>query len=112
MKGKFFLVCLFLAAASACRAGAAEFPASDARITWVGRTEVQGSDVSFDWSGVYAIVRFFGDELRLRASDNGKDYFNVWLDEMSAEPFGTFCLQGAPEGFGTCYGILAVHLAV
>ena len=26
--------------------------------------------------------------------------------------FYTFCLQGAPEGFGTCYGILAVHLAV
>lgn len=94
MKGKIFLVCLFLAAASACRAGAGEFPASDARITWVGRTEVQGNDVSFDWSGVYAIVHFFGDELRLRASDSGKDYFNVWLDEMSVEPFGTFCLQG------------------
>lgn len=93
MKGKFILACLLLAAASACRAGAEEFPASDARITWVGRTAVQGGDVSFDWSGVYAIVQFYGNELRLRASDSGKDYYNVWLDEMSAEPHSTFCLQ-------------------
>ena len=93
MKGKIILACLLLAAASACRAGAEEFPASDARITWVGRTAVQGGDVSFDWSGVYAIVQFYGDELRLRASDSGKDYYNVWLDEMSAEPHSTFCLQ-------------------
>lgn len=93
MKGKLFWACLLLAAASACRLAAEEFPASDPRITWVGRTAVQGSDVSFDWSGVYAVVRFSGDRLQLRASDSGKDYYNVWLDEMSAKPHGTFCLQ-------------------
>ena len=93
MKGKVLFVCLLLAAASACHAAAGEFPASDARITWVGRTAVQGGDVSFDWSGVYAIVQFYGDELKLRASDSGKNYYNVWLDDMSAEPHNTFCLQ-------------------
>ena len=95
MTGKHLLACLLLLAAPACRTAAGEFPASDTRITWVGRTAVQGSDVSFDWSGVYAIVRFSGDELKLRASDSGKNYYSVWFDraDMTAEPDNSFCLQ-------------------
>ena len=93
--GQHLLACLLLLAAPVCRVAAEEFPASDSRITWVGRTAVQGSDVSFDWSGVYALVRFHGDTLTLRASDTGKDYFNVWFDRdaMTALPDTTFCLS-------------------
>jgi lysophospholipase L1-like esterase len=104
MKGKIILTCLLLAALSACRVAAGEFPASDARITWVGRTAAQGGDVSFDWSGVYAIVEFYGNELKLRASDSGKDYFSVWLDDndMTARPRWTFCLSSRDTTVTVC----------
>ena len=92
---KHFLVFLLLLAAPACRIAAEEIPASDSRITWIGRTAVQDGNVSFDWSGVYAIVHFRGDALTLRASGSGKDYFNVWIDRdaMAALPDATFCLN-------------------
>ncbi len=35
-----------------------ETPASDSRIEYTGRTLTIGSDVSYDWSGVYFRVRF------------------------------------------------------
>ena len=92
---KHFLVFLLLLAAPACRIAAEEIPASDSRITWIGRTAVQDGNVAFDWSGVYAIVHFRGDALTLRASGSGKDYFNVWIDRdaMAALPDATFCLN-------------------
>ncbi|MCI1640745.1 MAG: hypothetical protein LKI42_05675, partial [Bacteroidales bacterium] len=55
-------------------------PASDGRITFVGRTSVNGDNVSFDWSGVYARIDFNGKYVALKAGDTRKDYFNVWLD--------------------------------
>ena len=48
-------------------------PASDSRITYVGRTLTEADDVSFDWSSVYAKISFQGDYLAVRASDTGKD---------------------------------------
>ncbi|MBR5255607.1 MAG: GDSL family lipase [Bacteroidales bacterium] len=80
---------LFVFAALALTVAARErIPASDARITYVGRTLVaQDGAVSFDWSGVYARISFTGGYLALEAGDTGKDYFNVWIDrEPSAEP--------------------------
>lgn len=68
------------------RAGSV-IPASDKRLVYVGRTLVEGGDVSFDWSSTYVRVSFTGNSLGLRASDTRRDIFNVWLDrEMSAEP--------------------------
>ena len=73
-------------------------PASDSRVTYVGRTLVEGNDVSFDWTGVYFRVAFTGKSLSMRVSDTKWDatpemaatrhnYFNVWIDApMSAEP--------------------------
>ena len=63
-------------------------PASDSRITYVGRT-LRGNDgsVSFDWSGVYTRISFIGGSLSLEVSDSKKDWFNVWIDrEPSANP--------------------------
>ena len=60
--------------------------ASDSRITYIGRTLQQDGSVSFDWSSTYARISFQGDYLAVRASDSGKDYFNVWIDrDMSAD---------------------------
>lgn len=73
-------------------------PASDSRVTYVGRTLVEGNDVSFDWTGVYFRIAFTGKSLSMRVSDTKWDatpemaatrhnYFNVWIDApMSAEP--------------------------
>ena len=73
-------------------------PASDSRVTYVGRTWVEDGTVSFDWTAVYCRIAFSGKSLTLRASDMKWDatpemaatrhnYFNVWIDApMSAEP--------------------------
>lgn len=73
-------------------------PASDSRVTFVGRTMVEGTDVSFDWTGVYFRIAFTGKSLTMHATDTKWDatpemaatrhnYFNVWIDApMSDEP--------------------------
>ena len=92
MKKFFLLAMLFLTGALAASARQS-VPASDSRITYIGRTCVQGSDVSFDWSGVSVRLAFTGGYLALHGSDSGKDYFNVWIDrEPSAEPDRVFCI--------------------
>jgi hypothetical protein len=77
---------------------AESIPASDARVTYVGRTLVEGNDVSFDWTAVYFRLCFSGKSLSMRVSDTKWDatpemaatrhnYFNVCIDApMSAEP--------------------------
>lgn len=44
-------------------------PASDSRVTYVGRTLVEGTDVSYDWTGVYFRLSFSGKSLTMRATD-------------------------------------------
>lgn len=62
-------------------------PASDSRITYVGRTLSTEDGVSLDWSGVYAKIRFEGNHIAIRVSDTKKNYYNVWIDkEASSVP--------------------------
>ena len=69
--------------------------ASDPRITYIGRTEVKDGNVSFDWTGVYAKVRFQGNSLSLKASDTKKNYYNVWLDgSMDTTPDKVVAVHG------------------
>ena len=56
-------------------------PASDSRITYVGRHLANEEGVSFDWSGVYAKIRFEGNYIAIKASDTQKNYYNVWIDK-------------------------------
>ena len=111
---KHLLAFILLLAAPVFRASAEEFPASDTRITWIGRTEVRGGDVSFDWSGVYAVVHFRGDSLQLRASGTGKNYFNVWIDRdaMTPVPDATFCLAGRDTTLTLFAGAADAHRIV
>lgn len=61
-----------------------ETPASDTRIEYTGRTLVEGSDVTYDWSGVYFRVKFNGPYLAMKCSDTKNCWFNLWIDkEMS-----------------------------
>ncbi len=69
-------------------------PASDSRITYVGRTLSHDGNVSFDWSGTYFKIRFEGRYLALRVSDTRKNYYNVWVDKPTSDApdkvFSTF----------------------
>ena len=48
-------------------------PASDSRVVYVGRTQVEGTDVSFDWTATYFRIAFSGQSLTMRASDTKKN---------------------------------------
>lgn len=62
-------------------------PASDGKITFIGRTQVAGDSIRFDWAGVYARLKFQGSFLSVKVSDTKKNYYNVWLDgSMADEP--------------------------
>lgn len=63
-----------------------ETPASDSRIEYTGRTLAEGTDVTYDWSGVYFRVKFNGPYLAVKCSDTKNSWFNLWVDkEMSPE---------------------------
>ena len=95
---KILFLALCLIALSPLRLMAEVMPANDSRVTYVGRTLVEGTDVSYDWTGVYFRIAFSGKSLTMRASDMKWDetpemaatrhnYYNVWIDApMSAEP--------------------------
>lgn len=86
MKKLLFLLLL----ASSLTAGARErkmtfTPASDAGIRFVGRAD-KGADGSlrFDWSGCYFTFRFEGRRCAMRASDTGRNYYNIFIDGQPA----------------------------
>jgi lysophospholipase L1-like esterase len=71
-------------------------PASDGRITYIGRTRADNRAVSFDWTGVYLRVRFQGTSLSFKVSDTNKDYYNVWLDSsMDRTPDKVIAVHGS-----------------
>ena len=95
MKKIFFFAAMLLLTITAF---AETMPASDSRVTYVGRTLVEGDNVSFDWTATYFRLAFSGKSLTMHASDTKWDatpemaatrhnYYNVWIDApMSAEP--------------------------
>lgn len=61
--------------------------ANDARLVFVGRTRVDSSSVSADWTGIYVRIHFYGNYLAMRVSDTGRNYYNLYIDrDLSAEP--------------------------
>lgn len=70
-------------------------PASDAKITYVGRTQTGDDSVTFNWSGVYAKIKFEGNYLALKASDTKKNYFDIWIDRPAdANPDKMIAVSG------------------
>ena len=91
------IFCLF--ALSPLCLKAETIPATDTRVTFVGRTAVEGTTVSFDWTATYFRVAFSGKSLTMKASDlkvgaadeaaaaKLHNYYAVWIDSpTSAEP--------------------------
>lgn len=54
---------------------------NDAAIRYVGRTLVEETGVSFDWSGTYLELNFVGQQISLKASDNVHSYYNCTIDD-------------------------------
>lgn len=81
--------------ATTSEAGGGSIKASDPRVTFIGRTKVDGGNVSFDWTGVYAKVRFTGSFLSFKVSDTKRNYYNVWLDgSMDTAPDKVLTVSG------------------
>lgn len=74
-----------------------ETPASDARIEYTGRTLTEGTDVSYDWSGVYLRVRFNGPYLAMKCSDTKNCWFNLWTDKEMAPEADRVFMVGAKD---------------
>ena len=98
MKKNLFLALCLIALSPLCLK-AETIPATDSRVTFVGRTAVDGTSVSFDWTATYFRVAFSGNSLTMKASDlkvgaadeaaaaKLHNYYAVWIDSpTSAEP--------------------------
>ncbi len=72
-----------------------EFPGTDSRITYVGRSLAGPDGVTFDWSASGVRIRFTGTCLSVRVSDTDKDYYNLWIDrEPDAEADRVLAVAG------------------
>lgn len=74
------LLGILMPSEGSCRERITETEASDSRITYVGRVQKEGADVSFDWSGTQCRVRFTGPSIALKCSDTKANWYNVWFD--------------------------------
>lgn len=63
----------------------AYYEATDPAIYIMGRTQVNaGNEVEFDWSGVEIHVKFTGTSCAIKMNDSGKNFYNVFVDQMNA----------------------------
>ena len=87
--------CLLLAAATAeARKTEMHFtPATAPEIRFVGRSATgPEGERSFDWSGSHFTFRFEGRRCAMRASDTGRNYYNVFID---GRQHGTVAVAGS-----------------
>ena len=81
----FLALCLF--AISPLCLMAEEIAATDSRVTFLGRAEVENGALRLDWPSAYVRVAFKGKALSMRVSDNKRNFYAVWVDmPTSAEP--------------------------
>ena len=102
MKRLYSLI-LLLACTSAL---AATIPASDHKITYIGRTLTEGNSVSFDWSGTSIRIRFSGTSLKMFCTQEGADWFNVWVDKAPvAKEDSKFSTESGEQTVTLCSGL-------
>lgn len=86
-----FLICLLANLAVM----AETVPATDSRITFVGRTQMRNTSMAFDWTATTIRVAYSGKTLTMRVSDTQRNYYNVWIDcPTSDEPNRIITTQG------------------
>ena len=80
MKKLLFFLAFSLIAFSPLYMKAETIPATDSRITFVGRAVKEGSTLRFDWPSTYFRMSFSGKTLSMRVSDNNRNFYAVWVD--------------------------------
>ena len=85
-----FAVLALLCAGAVSAQERTEAPAASSEVRYVGRTQTNGGDVSFDWSGTCFECRFTGGSLAMRVSDTKKNYYNLTVDGRDAGVVTTF----------------------
>ena len=85
-----FAVLALLCAGAVSAQKRTEVPAASSEVRYVGRTQANGGDVSFDWSGTSFECRFTGGSLAMRVSDTKKNYYNLTVDGRDAGVVTTF----------------------
>ena len=85
-----FAVLALLCAGAVSAQKRTEVPAASSEVRYVGRTQTNGGDVSFDWSGTCFECRFTGGSLAMRVSDTKKNYYNLTVDGRDAGVVTTF----------------------
>ena len=84
---KIIFLALSLIALLPLRLMAETIPATDSRLTFVGRALKSDGALTFDFPATYFRVAFTGKSLSMRVSDSKRDFFAVWIDSpTSAEP--------------------------
>ncbi len=86
--------------------GATTIPGSDYKVRYIGRTLTEGSKVSFDWSGTTVRIRFSGTCLKLFCTQEGSDWFNVWIDKAPvAKEDSKFKTETGEQTVTVCSGL-------
>lgn len=80
MKHKLIIAATLLLSAGFA-ASAETVPATDSRITYIGRTARTEDSVSYNWSATTFKVKFTGSNLTVKISATKSDWFNVWVDK-------------------------------
>ena len=108
MKRITILAALLLLSSAIC--SAETIKASDARLSWVGRTQVsEEGAVLFDWSATTVRLSFTGSSLTLKCSDTHKDWFNVWIDKAQGPECTTVVSVGSDTTITLFKGRKGVH---
>ena len=75
------------------------YRASTPEVTYVGRVVRDSAHVSFDWSGTYLRIAFYGRLLKIDYADTGSNWYNLWIDRpMTEKPDRVFRLSTLDEG--------------
>ena len=90
MKKSFFLLLALIAfqfSPFSFQLKAETVPATDSRITFVGRSVIENDSYRFDFPSTYFRVAFSGKKLSMRVTDTKRNYYAVFVNTpTSAEP--------------------------
>lgn len=85
---------------------AVTIPGTDSKVSYIGRTFTNENTVSFDWSGTTIRIRFSGTSLKMFCTQEGHDWFNVWVDKdpVAAED-SKFKTEAGEQTVTVCSGL-------
>lgn len=83
---KILLLLIVTLIASSLSAQTLYVNASNDDIRYVGRTVKSIEGVTFDWAGTYLEMNFSGDEIKVRASDSGTNFYDIVVDGVKKGP--------------------------